>query len=549
MQKGENGHSEYTWMKNGEIEDLLVQLNFQLVRITKNNDKPNDEELEIKIRELYEKVFNNENNENYKDLIIRLICYTRDVVNGKGERDLSYLQLYILYDYDVELCLKLTELFMRIPENIETDETHQYGSWNDMKYFSEYIYKKSGNKDHTIINKMCSIMVDELRKDNGLSSINEIEKISLASKWCPREKSKFKWLNKKVVNEFYKNTIFKRRSKSKKGEFRKLLSKLNRLKDTVEIKMCSKKWSSINFNNVTSKSMLKYKEAFLNKKKNDNEDRCKCSENLIKYLSKETNVIKGSRINVYELVKCVMEKYYEDENMNTIINKQWIDNSKQNSKLSNMIVMSDTSASMTQNNCEPLYSSIGIGIRISELTTPMFRNKILSFSSDPVWMNLNDTMTFPEKVMHIKNKLPWGYNTNFYKALSLILKEFEDNNVNPEDVGNMTLVILSDMQIDQSTTENMNSMFENISKLYEEAGLRSSFNCGYKVPHILFWNLATGNGFPSLTQNKNVSMFSGYSTSLLNEFCENGGKILENYKPFNMLSNMLMKKRYGIYKK
>ena len=48
--------------------------------------------------------------------------------------------------------------------------------------------------------------------------------------------------------------------------------------------------------------------------------------------------------------------------------------------------MVDTSASMECDDCNPLYSAIGLGIRIAEKSK--FGKRVLTFSSEPNWINL-----------------------------------------------------------------------------------------------------------------------------------------------------------------
>ena len=88
---GENGHYMESW--SDKLEEKIVQYYFQLVR---NNDESVDckfEELllEIKDETDYKK------RDKYMILMYRLIGYTRDIESGKGERLLSYRQLYSLW--------------------------------------------------------------------------------------------------------------------------------------------------------------------------------------------------------------------------------------------------------------------------------------------------------------------------------------------------------------------------------------------------------------------------------------------------------------------
>jgi hypothetical protein len=80
---------------------------------------------------------------------------------------------------------------------------------------------------------------------------------------------------------------------------------------------------------------------------------------------------------------------------------------------------------------------------------------------------------------------------------------------------------------------------------YEAAGIRVHGRA-YKPPHILFWNLRSTSGFPTLSNQPNTSMMSGFSPSLLNLFCEQGMNALESCTPWSLLLNSLENERYRI---
>jgi hypothetical protein len=136
-------------------------------------------------------------------------------------------------------------------------------------------------------------------------------------------------------------------------------------------------------------------------------------------------------------------------------------------------------------------------------------------------------------------------NTNFYAALELILDTMISNDVPPEDVDGLVLAVFSDMQIDQADStyresresSNNNTMQQEIERKYLEAG--------YKCPHILFWNLRSTDGFPSLSNVKGASMLSGFSPALLNLFCEKGVEALESLTPRSMMMESLANPRYA----
>jgi hypothetical protein len=80
---------------------------------------------------------------------------------------------------------------------------------------------------------------------------------------------------------------------------------------------------------------------------------------------------------------------------------------------------------------------------------------------------------------------------------------------------------------------------------YRDAGIRVN-GTPYKPPHILFWNLRSTSGFPSLANQSNVSMMSGFSPSLLNLFCEQGLDALQSCTPWSLLVKSLENERYKI---
>ena len=137
----------------------------------------------------------------------------------------------------------------------------------------------------------------------------------------------------------------------------------------------------------------------------------------------------------------------------------------------------------------------------------------------------------------------FNMNTNFRKALDLILETAVENQIPSEDMENMTLIIFSDMQIDNpwNTCENNNTMFETMKEKY------LAFN--YSLPHIIFWNLRKIDGFPNLCSQQNTSMMSGSNPNLLNSFAEKGIETLKTFTPIKNLLNELNKNRYKYLEK
>ena len=218
-----------------------------------------------------------------------------------------------------------------------------------------------------------------------------------------------------------------------------------------------------------------------------------------------------------------------------------------------MIAIVDTSASMESENCGPLYSAIGLGIRIAEKSK--MGKRVLTFSASPSWINLDNCKDFVSMVTKVRNA-PWGMNTNFRAVLDLILNTAIKENIAPSVMKDMSIVILSDMQIDMShrssshpyetlNKDSDDTMFEMMKKKYYDAGLKTLHKEPYELPHIVFWNLRSTTGFPSLATETNTSMMSGNNMTLLNAFCDKGPLALKEYTPWKMLISELSNKRYN----
>lgn len=628
LQCGENGHTELGWSKN--IRERLVQFYFQLVRT--NEVESLDNTYTNLIIDILKEDITKEERTEYLSILYKMIAHTRDIVNGKGEYKLAYMmvacwaklqyvikkselktryeslkqnsendlttsELNIMYMFSDEFYVRTNQVAYLALENFlsnySTDnenKEHPIGSFKDVKYFIDYwknlwvnVHEETKYMDSGLINLIIEYTNTQLRNDiNTMMTSNDtkLTTISLVSKWIPREKSKFGWMTKYFARHYFSDqhwfstakTIDQQIRAEKKAltAYRKLLSKANAYIETTQIKQCGGKWSDIDFDkNVTSITLSKQKQAFMNVKKSnkvrypDNEDRVQCAKNFQEFIENcktGTTKIKGKRVSIYDFVNdaCAVINQQricyngveETESVKTVIdtiNLQWKDNSMINRSFNNLIAMVDTSGSMTCDNNTPLYNAIGLGIRIAERST--LGKRVLTFDASPKWFNLNDCPDFVSSVQKIQNA-PWGMNTNFNLALEKILQAYVEMDLPPEEVEKYGLVILSDMQIDACVCDYNsvgNTMFEEIERKFALVGMNSRFQQPYKPPFIVFWNLRKTNGFPTSAMTKNVAMVSGYSPYLLNQFLDRGIEAFTEYNPWDIMENTLEHSRYKKY--
>lgn len=578
---GENGHVQYGWSNN--VHELFTQFYFQLVR-TKNFS-----DLVDQLQRILHTMKGKESSVEFANLF-KLIAHTRDIVGGKGERDLTFMQLIVW-----NKCGYVDESFHAFSKILDMGDEHPYGSWADVQHL--YKYCKKYNILHekapsSLIDFACKSMVTQLILDwekymnwekNGKTGNCSV---SLVARWFPREKSSCKVIFKRAANmwgtneckigsdeaPFYHSLApwtwlatadtSERARKAKLKVFihvTKMITTLNRHLDTPQVKFCNKEWRNLNFNNITTQTLRKNKLAIRNQIKKGGKvverehksfetkaDRVECAKNYENHIAAAksgdaTKKIHGKRCNTYELVR---EAVKGDDNETT--NLQWESNSTNNGALGDMIAMVDTSGSMEVDECIPLYNAIGMGIRISEKTTPAFRNRVMTFNSQPRWITLNENSTFCDKVRVLKGDNTWGMDTNFYAALDMILQTCSQNKIPASEVKKMVLVVLSDMQINQrwyGEQGNADTMYTAIEKMYHKCGLEAVGE-PYTPPHIVFFNLRKTNGFPVLSTQKNTTMMSGYSANLLNAFCDKGIDALSEFSPYKMVHEILNNERY-----
>lgn len=599
VRNGEKGHMELDW--SNDLQEKIVQFDFQCVRtdvlgiaslstildglLTRLSVKQSDEQKEQKRKMLLATLY-------------KIIGKTRDIEGGKGEYTISYMMIWSWHKFYPRLAALALSLFVFPPTKLSlvyslediglTDPKDQipYGSWKDIKYFCDYV-KNQGCPRHPLI-ESCVIFINaQIRSDeenvkNGLP-------ISLAGKWVPRESSdKFGWLFESLATNYFKAYIVSAKTAESKGraikkckaQYRALSTRLNQHLDTVQIKQSAKNWALIDHSKTTSITMVKQRKAFLNQMRNGGQprshesDRVQCAENLRSYLEtlkREGKEVKGENVGLEMFAAQALDvfnhknQYHCSLNQEEvdILNSQWRDNgNKKNvNGLGPIIPIVDTSGSMYG---DPVCAAIALGCRVTEKS--ILGKRVMTFSAEPEWINLDGCKTFTDMVFAIMGQRHTaGLNTNFYKALSLILTVIEEHRIPPADVENMILAIFSDMQIDDNLHIMVNggnsymstdaqkaasrgkwaTMFDEIKEKYAEIGMRL-YGQPLNPPHILFWNLRKTEGFPTLSTEPNCSMMSGFDPTILNMFCELGIQGLKEFTPYKMLMKQLGNERYDV---
>ena len=551
-QFGENNHPELT--VNGLGNNLLALFDILIRDLIFNEGL-----LRNSINLVLNDVNNNKDIDLLKNLFV-LVFQTRWCRGGKGEKLLTYKMFKILYENYPNVIISLIPL---LPE---------YGYWNDLNNLvNECIDNPVNEIDYkpiysTVWKTFAKQMKIDLKELDNANTEKRVPNLTFCFKYVPSEGHSFDKKLKKTLGvgsvDFICKELFpdivgdiltKATPKQKtaawrnaKSLYRNQCTKVRSALDIPEVKECAHRFAEINFSKMPARCLKNKMKAYLNEKLKqpsnhpngnrfpNDEDRVAARNNLLKVLNEVG--VNGSQCDPHELVSKVFGKTSLSIGVKSVINSQWIslrDNvlamiqdrrdkiieleNVNNTDTGNMIVMSDVSGSMSG---DPMLVSIGMGILISEICHPAFRDLVLTFSDNPMFHDLSNCSTFCEKVYSL-SKADWGGSTNFEAAMNKIALIVESKKLKNDEIPN--LLIVSDMQFDQARSTGYYSRsrsspwatsYERIKNMFHSLGLKIH-GTPLDPPKIIFWNVRAKTGFPASSDQEGVMLMSGYSPSLM----------------------------------
>lgn len=399
---------------------------------------------------------------------MKMVFWVRDIREGAGERTIFR---------DIMEYLSLNEPKVLV-KNIQS--IPEFGRWDDL----EILFGTELEQDAV------TLIVNGLRNGNGL-----------CAKWVPRKGFVFNRLRKEL--------------KTSPKELRKMLVQLS---NTVEQKMCSNQWSTIEYSKVPSLAMARYTNAF---NKQD-------SERFVKYLEslkQGTTKVNASTLYPYDVVKTL--KYGKWE----LANEQWksLPNFMEgsNERILPVVDVSGSMNSIIAGKTTCMDVSISLGLYISERNEGAFKDAFITFSRKPELQKLNGNL---QSRYHQLLKANWDMNTNLEAVFDLILNQAVKNNIEQSEMPTKIL-IMSDMEFDQSTRGSFTAQ-EMIKQKYDENG--------YQIPDIIYWNIQSRNeNFPVRFDEMGTALISGLSPSIVKSIM--GG---EKMNPKKIMEKTLYSKRY-----
>jgi hypothetical protein len=235
------------------------------------------------------------------------------------------------------------------------------------------------------------------------------------------------------------------------------------------------------------------------------------------YLELKDTKINSKGIAPHEIVKlCRHRDISDSEKM--MLNKQWqdiVDEVSKSNIFDNSIAISDVSGSMEGT---PICVSIALGILIAQCSKGPFKNKLITFSSEPEIFSLNDNHGIHKKVDSV-SKMKWGMNTDMDAVFKLLLNHSKLSGTQVPD----KLFIFTDMQ------------FDNFQKNYFPEVVDNMYgNSNMNRPKIIVWNLRS-ESIPISFDTRGLILLSGFSKEILKYVTSD----LSNKTPLDFIKDSL----------
>ncbi|XP_010024191.3 uncharacterized protein LOC104414726 [Eucalyptus grandis] len=344
----------------------------------------------------------------------------------------------------------------------------------------------------------------------------EINKISLAAKWCPSLDSSFDLVT--LLCESIAKRVFPRERFPEyqgleeahyayrvRDRLRKdALVPLRRVLELPEVYMSAGRWGDVPYNRVASVAMKLHKDKFLK------HDRERFQTYLADVKSGKATIAAGALLP-HEIVASL-----SDPDTGEVAELQWkrmVEDLSKVGKLENCIAVCDVSGSMSGT---PMEVSVALGLLVSELSQEPWKGKVITFSEFPQ-LHAIQGEDLRSKTEFIET-MEWGANTDFQAVFDRILEVATAGKLRAEEMVRKVFVF-SDMEFDQASWNPWETDYEAITRKFGERGY------GAAVPQIVFWNLRDSRSTPVAVKQAGVALVSGFSKNLMKMFLEDEGNI------------------------
>ena len=433
---------------------------------------------------------------------LKCLFYIRDVRGGQGERRFFRVVMKDLASWDTEAALRNLRY---VPE---------FGRWDDL-----YVFVGTPLESAAF-----NLMKEQLALDMDCKTPSLLAKWMKSENTSSNESRRLANITRKAMGMTHK-------------QYRKTLSILRTRINVLERLMSENRWDEIEFDKIPSKAGMIYKNAFARHdlQRANSEKNVQTYEEFAKDTTKKVNAKTLYPYEcVHEAVNAVCGYRTVDETNRLMINKYW-DNLEDYFKGAslNALAVVDTSGSMRGT---PIEVAISLGMYCAEKAQGPFAGHYVSFSSRPQLIRVEGT-DFCDKVQRIW-KTNLCENTNIEATFDLLLNTAIANRCSQDELP-QNIIVISDMEFDMARGCYWYSTRETVSKETLMEGIsRKWATAGYKMPHLIFWNVnARQNNIPMIG-NGPISFVSGFSPSIFQT-------IMTGKTGYELMMETLNKERYA----
>ena len=440
----------------------------------------NDREIENRfVRAFYEN----------RDIAMKLLFFARDIRGGLGERRVFRVVLNWLANNEPETVRKNLEYVA------------EYGRYDDLLALMDTPCER----------EMLTVLKAQFDSDRD-SMLAGVE-VSLLGKWLPSvnaSNADTVRYAKKIARFFGMND----------ASYRKALVALRAYIRIIENNLRERDYT-FDYSKQPSKAMYKYRKAFL---RNDGKRYGEFMNRVIE----GTEKLNASTLMPYEIIAPIIRgNVGEKERM--AINATWVSQEDFGGEENALAVIDGSGSMFSYGDPIPAAVAMSLGIYFAERNTGAFKNHFITFSEKPRLIEIKGKDVV-DKVRYC-SRYSEVANTNIQKVFELILNAAVKNGV-PESEMPSKLYIISDMEFDRCTDDSSLSNFEYAKKIFAEAG--------YKLPEVVFWNVASRNTHQPVTVNEQgVALVSGCTPRL---FSMVAGGIVD---PYAFMMQVIESERYA----
>lgn len=422
------------------------------------------------------------------DTAMRILFYARDIRGGLGERRFFQIIVRHLADFRPTSVTKNLPLFS------------EYGRYDD-------VLALLGTKCEASLAKHIRRQLDA-----DLAAAKEGKSVSLLAKWLPSVNTSSPWTREQAKQ-------LCRLLGMKEKEYRKTLSTLRKHIGIVEDHLRRMDYS-FDYSKLPGKALFQYRRAMW---RNDQE-RYETYLEEARFGKTKMNV---GTLYPYDIVRAAMHENNPD--VLRSLDAAW-NALPDYTDSRNALAVIDGSGSMYFDyggGILPITVAVSLGLYFAERNRGHFANHFITFSETPQLVELKGN-DISAKVHHCMSYNEIA-NTDLYEVFMLILITAVKHKLPQSELPEL-LYIISDMEFDMGLNPDK-TVFEDAKEKFEDYG--------YKLPQVVYWNVAARNEqYPIQMNEKGAALVSGASPMLFSRMMSH------DFTPFSLMEQILNSERY-----